>query len=162
MSFLMTREEIINNLLDEFKDALVVTCNGRTGRELFELRKKRGEPNEDFIMIGSMGLAISIALGIALNTQKQVKCLVGDGNLLMNLGSLATYLKLKPKNLEIIVLNNDSHDSTGGQPTYFSAIREHIPLRIIDIDDKTTRINLGRPTDSPEEIKNKFMAKCSG
>lgn len=69
-------------------------------------------------MIGSMGLASSIALGIAIkNPKKRVFIFDGDGNILMNLGSLATIGSLKPKNLIHVVFDNSSHESTGGQPT---------------------------------------------
>ena len=65
-----------------------------------------------------MGLASSIGLGIALkNPKKRIYVFDGDGNILMNLGSLATISKIKPKNLIHIVLDNNSHESTGGQPT---------------------------------------------
>jgi thiamine pyrophosphate-dependent acetolactate synthase large subunit-like protein len=69
-------------------------------------------------MIGSMGLASSIGLGLALqNPKKMIYVFDGDGNILMNLGSLTTISKLKPKNFIHIIFDNSSHESTGGQPT---------------------------------------------
>jgi thiamine pyrophosphate-dependent acetolactate synthase large subunit-like protein len=69
-------------------------------------------------MIGSMGLASSIGLGLALkNPNKHVYVFDGDGNILMNLGSLVTIGSLKPKNLIHVIFDNNSHESTGGQPT---------------------------------------------
>jgi len=158
----MTREQAINNILDRIgKEALVISSTGRISRELFELRKKRGERTDDFYMQGSMGLALPIGLGVALNTNKKVYVLTGDGALLMKLGSMATFLKERPSNLEVIVLNNNCHDSTGGQPTAFSAVRSFVEKHcsIIDVE-KGSRDNLGRPTISPQEIKNNFMEKC--
>ena len=74
-------------------------------------------------MIGSMGLASSIGLGVALkNPKKQIFVFDGDGNILLNLGSLVTIGSLKPKNLIHIVFDNNSHESTGGQPTSISKI----------------------------------------
>lgn len=65
-----------------------------------------------------MGLASSIGLGIALkNPNKHVYVFDGDGNILMNLGSLVTIGSLKPKNLIHVIFDNGSHESTGGQPT---------------------------------------------
>ena len=69
-------------------------------------------------MIGSMGLASSIGLGLALkNPKKRFFIFDGDGNILMNLGSLTTVGTLKPKNFIHIVFDNSIHESTGSQPT---------------------------------------------
>lgn len=157
----MNREQAIYNLLDEIGDGLVISSTGRISRELFELREKRGEPTTDFYMAGSMGCAVPIGLGVALNTKKQVFILTGDGALLMKFGSLATVLEHKLDNLHIIVLNNNCHDSTGGQATAFLKIKDFVSkhCRVIDID-KGTRQDLGRPSISPLEIKNNFMGKC--
>lgn len=162
MQTLLSREESINKLLNNIpKDGLVVGCNGRISRELFELRKKRKEPTNDFYMLGSMGCAIPLALGLALNTKKKVYCLVGDGNFLMKLGALVTAFKCRPNNLYIIVINNDRHDSTGGQPTAFSAIRHFLPVKIIDVLPGS-RKDLGRPTMSGKQITKNFRKKiCS-
>ena len=74
-------------------------------------------------MIGSMGLASSIGLGVALkNPKKKIFVFDGDGNILMNLGSLVTIGSLKPKNLVHFIFDNKSHESTGGQPTNSSQI----------------------------------------
>ena len=161
----MTREEAINDILDSIEPAaLVIASTGKIGRELFELRKKRGEPNDDFIMMGSMGCALSIGLGVALYTDKQVFVLDGDGAFLMKMGTMATYLDLSfnefPANLEHIVLSNESHDSTGGQRTAFSAIKHWIEdiTKVIDVE-KGSRPDLGRPTLTPQEIKERFCAK---
>ena len=157
----MTREQAINEILDTIEpDVLVIASTGKIGRELFELRKKRGEPNDDFIMSGSMGCALSIGLGIALYTDKPVYVLDGDGAFLMKMGSLVTYLTRLPDNLHHIILNNECHDSTGGQPTWFETIRGCIPgpSRIIDVE-RGCRSDLGRPTLTATEIKERFCAK---
>ena len=83
-------------------------------RDLFEVNDKES----NFYMIGSMGLASSIALGIAIKKpNKKIFVFDGDGNILMNLGSLDTIGSLKPKNLVHVVFDNKMHESTGGQPT---------------------------------------------
>jgi len=70
-----------------------------------------------------MGLASSIGLGIAIkNPKKQIFVFDGDGNILMNLGSLTTIGTIKPKNLIHLVFDNSSHESTGGQPTCTNSI----------------------------------------
>jgi phosphonopyruvate decarboxylase len=88
-------------------------------RELFELRKLRGEGHDsDFLTVGSMGHSSQIALGVALaRPGRDVLCLDGDGAMIMHLGGLATIGALGPPNLRHIVVNNGAHDSVGGQPT---------------------------------------------
>lgn len=104
--------EVIAGLLKE--DESVVSANGMISREMCAIRDR----SQNLYMLGSMGLASSIGLGVALSVpNKKVVVIDGDGNVLMNLGSLTTIGKLCPKNLIHIVLDNESHDSTGGQPT---------------------------------------------
>ena len=110
----MIRKDAIKIASDMIGDSPIISANGYISRDLFETDDK----DTNFYMIGSMGLSSSIALGVALkNTRKRVYVFDGDGNILMNLGSLTTIGKLKPKNLIHLVFDNQSHDSTGGQPT---------------------------------------------
>lgn len=111
----MKRCEAIEAITHALKgDELVITANGMISREMYAIKDK---PN-NFYMLGSMGLASSIGLGLALSLPKKTVIVIdGDGNILMNLGSLATIGDLAPKNLIHVVLDNESHDSTGGQPT---------------------------------------------
>src|SRR5579871_137983 len=75
-----------------------------------------GQRPQNFYMLGSMGLACPIALGVALaQPSRQVVALEGDGSLLMQLGSLTTIGMLAPKNLAIIVMDNGCYQITGGQ-----------------------------------------------
>lgn len=98
-------------------DAVVVATTGMASRELFELRKRDGAGhNRDFLTVGGMGHAASIAAGLALaQPDRPVVCLDGDGAMLMHLGAL-TESAMRP-NLLHVVLNNEAHDSVGGQPT---------------------------------------------
>ena len=73
-------------------------------------------------MVGGMGHSSSVALGYALQSKKEIFCLDGDGSILMHLGALRTVGHLKNKNFKHIILNNNSHESVGGQPTYASTI----------------------------------------
>jgi len=158
----MTREKEIESLLETTikPDDLVVVSLGKMGRELFELRKKRKEPTNDFYCMGAMGCATGVALGVAINTTKRVFLLIGDGAALMQLGSFTTLLYTRPRNLFTIILNNDSHDSTGGQPTNFSQVRDWLQTfcTIIDVE-KGAREDLGRPDIPPEQIVSNFHAK---
>ena len=92
----------------------IISANGFISRDLFSI----SDSVPTFYMIGSMGLASSIGLGIALkDPRRKVFVFDGDGNILMNLGSLTTIGSLKPKNLVHVVFDNSVHESTGSQPT---------------------------------------------
>ena len=79
--------------------------------------------DESFYMIGSMGLASSIGLGVALaQPARRVLVLDGDGNVLMNMGTLATIAAVAPKNLMHVCFDNGVHASTGAQPTISNRI----------------------------------------
>ena len=110
----MIRKDAIKIASHVIADSPIISANGFISRDLFEADDK----TTNFYMIGSMGLSSSIALGVALkNPRKRVYVFDGDGNILMNLGSLTTIGKLKPKNLIHLVFDNQSHESTGGQPS---------------------------------------------
>jgi sulfopyruvate decarboxylase beta subunit len=111
--------EAITTIMELLKDQLVVCANGLISRETFTISDRA----ENFYMIGSMGLASSIGLGVALiKPSRKVIILDGDGNLLMNLGSLPMTGSLQPKNLLHIVLDNEIYASTGNQPTISNVI----------------------------------------
>ena len=110
----MIRKEAISIVAKKIGSQPIISANGFISRDLFEVCDR----NSNFYMIGSMGLSSSIGLGLALkNPKKRFFIFDGDGNLLMNLGSLVTIGALKPKNLIHVVFDNSSHESTGGQPT---------------------------------------------
>lgn len=113
------REAAINQILGLLTpDNCVVATTGKTGREVFELRVACGENQRDFLTVGGMGHTSSIALGVALaRPERRVVCLDGDGSMLMHLGSSTIIGNLQPPNLVHVLLNNQSHESVGGQPT---------------------------------------------
>ena len=115
----MNYREAITTITELLDDQLVVCANGLISREAFTIKDRA----ENFYMIGSMGMASSIGLGVALNQpSKKVIILEGDGNLLMNLGSLPMAGSLQPGNLLHIVLDNEVYASTGNQPTITNVI----------------------------------------
>jgi thiamine pyrophosphate-dependent acetolactate synthase large subunit-like protein len=77
-----------------------------------------GHREENFYMLGSMGLAAPIALGVAIaQPRRRVLALEGDGSMLMQLGCFSTIAERAPRNLTIIVWDNGSYQITGGQGT---------------------------------------------
>ncbi|HXK58063.1 MAG TPA: thiamine pyrophosphate-dependent enzyme, partial [Gammaproteobacteria bacterium] len=91
-----------------------VATTGYTGRELYACDDRENQ----FYMIGSMGCASSLGLGLALSQPgRRVYVLDGDGALLMRMGTLATIGYQRPTNLVHILLDNHCHESTGGQST---------------------------------------------
>ena len=120
----ISRSEFIKNFLSLIpKKSKIISTTGYTSRELMELRKRFNfNKGEDFYMVGGMGHSSSVAIGYALNSKKQIFCLDGDGSVLMHLGSLRTAGYLKNKNFKHIILNNNSHESVGGQLTNANGI----------------------------------------
>lgn len=116
----LTREEAIALVAETVSaDSVIVATTGFTSRELYEYRQSNGQQcSKDFLTVGGMGQAASIAAGIAIaQPDRQVVCLDGDGSVLMQMGAMAVIGKAAPKNLVHIVLNNGVHDSVGAQPT---------------------------------------------
>ena len=105
-----TLEKTLECVSDE--TALIATA-GKCGRELFTIADRP----QHIYQVGSMGGASGMGLGVALNTDKPVVVLDGDGAALMKMGSLATIGAYAPENLIHVVLDNGVHDSTGGQAT---------------------------------------------
>lgn len=106
------RFDLTRDLLEVGRDALVVGGIGNATFDLFGAEDR----DTNFYMMGSMGLAIPIALGLALaQPERSVVALEGDGSLLMNLGCLATVGQQAPENLTIVIWENAIWQLTGGQ-----------------------------------------------
>lgn len=95
------------------EEAGVVATTGYCGRELFTLADRP----QHLYQVGSMGCATGMGLGIALNTKRPVAVLDGDGAALMKMGTMASIGAYHPPNLVHVLLDNASHESTGGQMT---------------------------------------------
>jgi thiamine pyrophosphate-dependent acetolactate synthase large subunit-like protein len=111
----MNRFELTKRLVGMLKrDEAVIGGIGNTNFDLWAA----GQRAQNFYMLGSMGLTIPIALGVAIAQPKRhVIALEGDGSLLMQLGCLGTVAMLAPKNLTIVIWDNGIYQITGGQPT---------------------------------------------
>jgi phosphonopyruvate decarboxylase len=116
---LPSRAEVLEALLGlvDLNTGIIATT-GKCGRELFTLADRP----QHLYQVGSMGCATGMGLGVALNTQKPIVVLDGDGAALMKLGSFATVGAYAPKNLIHILLDNGVHDSTGGQATVSASV----------------------------------------
>jgi thiamine pyrophosphate-dependent acetolactate synthase large subunit-like protein len=110
----MNRLEATRVVVELAGDAPIVASLGHPAYDLFAV----GDRPQNFYTWGSMGVASSIGLGLALaRPDLRVFVLDGDGSLLMNLGSLATIGLLQPPNLALIVMDNEEYATTGGQQT---------------------------------------------
>jgi phosphonopyruvate decarboxylase len=141
-------------------DALVATT-GFNGRALYALGDK---PNQLY-MVGSMGCAAPFGLGLAIaQPKRRVIVLDGDGALLMRLGALATLGYERPRNLVHVALDNEVHDSTGGQST----VSHSVAAVVNDVRDELTfvhvktapgeRGDLPRPKETPVEVFDRMRA----
>lgn len=185
-NYKMKREDIIKHVIKVSESDPIISTTGKASRELFEARNTH---EKDFLTVGSMGHASSIALGVALNKEnKKVWCIDGDGAILMHMGSMAVIGKNHPDNLVHILINNEAHETVGGMPTVagtidFSDIARSCGYKYAkcvdnfdDLDKELeiiknkkelcflevkaslgARDDLGRPTTSAKENKEKFM-----
>ncbi len=110
----MTRYKAIKAILYALaEEDIAIFTTGMISREAHSIKDRA----TNLYMLGSMGLVSSVALGLALNTEKLVLAIDGDGSALMDMGTMALIAYKHPKNLIHIVLDNASYESTGGQPS---------------------------------------------
>ncbi len=121
---IMNRADLTKRLIGKLhKEEAVVGGIGNTNFDLWAA----GQRPQNFYMLGSMGLAFPIALGVALAQPKRhVFALEGDGSLLMQMGCLATIAAVAPKNLTMVVMDNGVYQITGGQPTPAAAATDFV------------------------------------
>jgi sulfopyruvate decarboxylase subunit beta len=120
------------------REALLISNIGYPSRELYAVDDRR----ENFYMLGSMGLASSIGLGLALALpRRKVIVLDGDGSVLMNLGTLATIANHAPDNYLLVILDNCCYGSTGSQPTCTSGRTDLASLASAAGVERVGRVN---------------------
>ncbi|QSB15224.1 phosphonopyruvate decarboxylase [Natronosporangium hydrolyticum] len=192
----VSREEALTGLVAAVgAGPVIVATTGMLSRELFELRARTGADGDtDFLTVGGMGHACSIALGVAMREPtREVWCFDGDGALLMHLGSLAVIAQQAPPRLFHVVFNNGVHDSVGGQPTAIDVVDVAAAARGLgyrhaepvtepgDVPAAVARMratggpsllelrvrpgsrpDLGRPTRTPAQSRDAFMAALAG
>ncbi|MGX1321356.1 thiamine pyrophosphate-dependent acetolactate synthase large subunit-like protein [Bradyrhizobium sp. USDA 377] len=124
----MNRLDVTSRLIAKLEHEEAVI--GGIGNTNFDLWAAGHRP-QNFYMLGSMGLAFPIALGVALaQPERRVFALEGDGSLLMQLGALSTIAALKPKNLIMIVMDNGIYQITGAQPTPAADVADIVAIAI--------------------------------
>jgi len=180
------REEILKYLIKNLPNKLnSVSTTGILSRELYEISSQEKKIN-NFMSVGGMGHAISIAFGLAHNSKKKVLCFDGDGAITMHLGALTN--SALNNNIIHIVFNNGSHESVGGHDTsskhvkfyklakvlgyqnsklarnksqalklILEAIKSKKSYFIEIICKKGHRENISRPKEKMTELKNKFI-----
>jgi thiamine pyrophosphate-dependent acetolactate synthase large subunit-like protein len=122
----MNRFDLTSKLVAKLKHEEAVI--GGIGNTNFDLWAAGHRP-QNFYMLGSMGLAFPIALGVALaQPERRVFALEGDGSLLMQLGCLTTIATQAPKNLTLIVMDNGIYQITGAQPTPAAATADIVAV----------------------------------
>lgn len=139
----MKRIEAIKEIMNTVENGLVVTSAGMISREVWTVRDRP----ENFYVMGSLGASLGIGIGLALNTNKKVLVIAGDGEVLISLGTLVLMNKLKLPNLKLIVLDNNCYQSTGGQKTCsdavdFAQICNCEVIKVEGVSSKVPRINI--------------------
>lgn len=110
----MIRSEVLKTLVPVISDKLVICNIGLPSQELHLL----DDQPSNFYMLGTMGLASSIGLGLALAQKDKVIAIDGDGSVLTNFGTLPTIANNVADNFILLIVDNGSYGSTGDQPTY--------------------------------------------
>ncbi len=110
----MTRAGALEIVADVLKHELVICNIGAPSQELCAIADRPG----NFYMLGSMGQAAAIGLGLALAQPRPVLAIEGDGAVLTSLGTLATIASNPAPNFTLLILDNASYGSTGDQPTH--------------------------------------------
>jgi thiamine pyrophosphate-dependent acetolactate synthase large subunit-like protein len=111
----LRRREVVEALLKDRKDLLVVAGLGSTAWDI----TAAGDSPHNFPLWGGMGNAAMIGLGLALaQPRRRVLVVTGDGEMLMGLGSLATIGVQRPRNLSVVVIDNERYGETGMQATH--------------------------------------------
>jgi thiamine pyrophosphate-dependent acetolactate synthase large subunit-like protein len=115
MSATLHRRDVVSLLLKQRTNLLVVAGLGSTAWDI----TAAGDHDLNFPLWGAMGQAAMIGLGLALaQPKRRVLVLTGDGEMLMGLGSLATIGVQQPKNLSVVVIDNERYGETGMQATH--------------------------------------------
>lgn len=122
MASALERRDVVRTLLAPRKPELLVI--GGIGSSSWDIAATADNPR-DFCLVGGMGLAVPMALGLAIaRPNNRILVITGDGDMLMGMGSLATVAQHQPKNLKMVVLDNELYGETGSQPTHTAGVTD--------------------------------------
>ena len=157
----MIRSEILKEIAPILRDQLVVCNIGIPSQELHAI----DDQPTNFYMLGTMGLASSIGLGLALAQPKPVIVIDGDGSILTNLGTLPTIGNNAPSNYILMIIDNGSYGSTGDQPTYTGKKTDLAGMaraagcdNVVEVQDKDTGAALQAALDGGKATV--LVVKC--
>lgn len=152
----MKRSDCIKKIMDSInKTDIVVASTGYNSREVFKYKDR----TLNFYMMGSMGNALAIGLGIAINVKERVFVINGDGSVLMSLGTMVLAKKLRLPNLYHYILDNGCHESTGGQKTVSEyAGFKHMSKNVIVYKTEKELCTPPRITLTPIQIQERFKS----
>ena len=183
----ISRNDALKIISQNKGDAVVYATTGKTGRELFEVE----DSEQNLYMVGSMGCIGLLGLGTAMFHKNKVICVDGDGAALMRLSALPTISNEAPDNMLHILLDNEEHNSTGGQSTISTVMdwpafavsvgynvvvvytKEQLKLAIDNWNSQQgltfiymkinnkTKANLGRPSVKPLEVGQRIRKYLS-
>ena len=163
-----SRYETLTQIVEQApKNAGLIATTGKCGRELFTIDDRE----QHLYQVGSMGCASSMGLGVALNTEKPIIVLDGDGAVLMKMGAMATIGAQAPKKFIHVILDNGVHDSTGGQATVSPNVDfAHVALACgyrtgsvtDDLKNFSTVFQIALESDGPHLIHARISAGSLG
>ncbi len=148
----MNRFNLLKSLQTVLNNKLVICNIGLPSQELYQINDK---PNY-FYMFGSMGLASSIGLGLALSQKKDVVSIDGDGSVLMNMNTLSTLGNRAPNNYTLLIVDNGSYGSTGDQKTFTS---ERTSLKAVAIGSGCKKVIECEAKKTAEKLRIAFKDK---
>ena|SRR3990167_1757229 len=150
----LKRSEAISMIMQKVTDEVIVTSTGMISREVFLVKDRP----RNFYMMGSMGMALAIGIGVAYSRQDlKVIVISGDGAALMSLGTMVLHNKLKLPNLTHFILDNNCHATTGGQLTCSDCVDfESLAPNTYVIKVNQEKGNAPRITLTPRQITERF------
>ena len=142
----MKRFELLKIIQRVIKNKLIICNIGLPSQELYKINDQENY----FYMLGSMGLASSIGLGLALSQKKDVISIDGDGSVLMNMNTLSTIANRAPNNFTLLIIDNESYGSTGEQKTFTS---EKTSLKEVAIGSGCKKVIECTGEETPKKIQ---------
>jgi phosphonopyruvate decarboxylase len=179
--YVLDRTDAVPAIIGEHRDLLIVTGLAGTAKDVAAMTD---DGDHTFTMAGVMGAAVSVGLGLALaQPERRVLVATGDGELLMNVGTLATVAIMNPPNLSILCVDNGHYGETGYQQSHTSLgvdlaamasgagiVNTRTVETAEDIEEGARVLREGnatsfvlmrvKPTDGPKIKRNLYAADC--